>query len=698
MSKIQLRTREADEINYVYVAKRSASVGPFFAPILFSNNILDFIRGSARSIRQLVDPINLYAENVLLDKNSGIWLDVVYEDQVDKYLAANASRAQVQLFFVDYSIKRAHKLVKKIHSNGLNKRYFYLFNGPNSTNPYHVNSVKSSAAFLARLVKDMGLSPSVDVIDGRDLLANHFAAAHNNFYTYTGIIGNLNIFNGDPSNSEEREAVFAKSAVESSLEANKLKRQESIINGISALDKIHKNHLLGGKYPWSSKSDSVAPLILIAPFYNPEFKNIFKAIRLNMLYAEQSINYNFEGLVLSGDPSKEGKLLLSVTKPRFKYLDGVAYLHSTFKYSPVMRLPIRGVSIYRQISFFGVRSNLQSHENIKQTMSDFSRAYKQHTLSEIAENMISERSGQIIAISDLPIEWIEINGVPLAFTHDVCRLPETSLPSLMASFATHSFTKYSAPNDLLKKTLVIFGASDEGFLPAQIQVENLSTMCGFVTRRCSTLKEVEDAVKEIKPELLVFDCHGEYEPESNITFLWIGDEKLTNEEVVKRQIQAPLVFLSACGTAPTFGTFKIIATAFLEAGALSVTSTYLPITISSGSYLYARVLTELAGELGQFGNWLSFICHIIRTSSIVECFDDIYSQDDEHTSRVDETRDSILRDVKHFENRRRIYHELDAIIHNANEKRGSRLMFTNKVPEYLYYSTIGRADLIHFAS
>ena len=48
--------------------------------------------------------------------------------------------------------------------------------------------------------------------------------------------------------------------------------------------------------------------------------------------------------------------------------------------------------------------------------------------------MMQKRVSQIVAMTDLPIEWTMIDGVPLAFSHDVCRLPETPIPSLLSIY------------------------------------------------------------------------------------------------------------------------------------------------------------------------------------------------------------------------------------------------------------------------
>lgn len=74
-------------------------------------------------------------------------------------------------------------------------------------------------------------------------------------------------------------------------------------------------------------------------------------------------------------------------------------------------------------------------------------------LSPEAVEMLQEYSSQIVAMTDLPIEWMMIDGVPLGFTHEVCRLPETPVTSLLAQYMEAKFRPYVIPEDILQKRL-----------------------------------------------------------------------------------------------------------------------------------------------------------------------------------------------------------------------------------------------------
>lgn len=122
--------------------------------------------------------------------------------------------------------------------------------------------------------------------------------------------------------------------------------------------------------------------------------------------------------------------------------------------------------------------------------------------------MLAKRPSQIIAISDLPVEWLDIDGIPLGFTHDVCRMPETPYSGLLQRYVVSRLSHYVIPNDILQHTLVVYGCRDKSFKPYQDECDDLSHELGFVTCECLTKEDFFKALDENKPQLLIIDAHG----------------------------------------------------------------------------------------------------------------------------------------------------------------------------------------------
>ena len=248
---------------------------------------------------------------------------------------------------------------------------------------------------------------------------------------------------------------------------------------------------------------------------------------------------------------------------------------------------------------------------------------------------------------------------------------------------------YDVPRDIIKHTLVVFGTQEEGFKKYQDDAVELSKVLEFETRVCLTIDELEKAVKEISPQFLVIDSHGGVDMDLRQTYLMIGDEKLYPEEISKRQITAPLVFLSACNTAPTYHSFNTVANAMIQSGAISVTSSYMPLWVSEASELYLRILHQLAVAAVQpyHRNWSAFISHMLRTSYMHSAYKNYYRQSPKSIEEIAIETGKELTKSMFFSMRRKLFYQL---------KSGKVLDTHNVVPHYLMYTTIGRADLVNF--
>lgn len=234
-------------------------------------------------------------------------------------------------------------------------------------------------------------------------------------------------------------------------------------------------------------------------------------------------------------------------------------------------------------------------------------------------------------------------------------------------------------------------------MKAQEEVKSLSKTLGFHIATCLSIDELEQAISETKPELLIIDAHGDVDENTHQTFLWVGNERLTGDIVVKRNLSARLVFLSACKTSTTCNTISTIGNAFFEAGANAVTTSYLPVYVNEATQLYSRLLRLLndAATKPIHKNWLAFMAYLQRTSYIQSL---VTEAKDENKGKINEkdlmdlinlTTNSML-----FRNRKQIYKKLN----DTNLARRMGVDFNNVIPHYLMYSTLGRADLIRFES
>jgi hypothetical protein len=709
---LKLRQKNLSTIEYILVAEHSPLSTSFIPPEALMNEVVDFIKECPTDLFQFVNPMDYFED---CQRHLWYWgfdLNVFYDKDYKHVKQILDESKQIQLIFLNNSIPEHLKILKDLNSSNKKYRYFYFY----PLSPYQHNlpyKIKNPDDFINLLnessevlIKDYGFKEnfniSVEVVFKDLNVYKHFTPTKTNYYLLNRIVGNFGggwTKNGDNELGDK----LQKKAEQADKVRHSFVRQNLFIDQIKKIDFFpsiaYQKDVIKAVHPIDP---ILNPLILVIPFHNPDLKNIYKNREITRaLQVEQTANYI--NLIDSGSITSLTINGIQLLAERTKFLDDVAFLHSSLTFSPVIRFPIKGESIFRELSFFRTHNftNLckpKTRQKLKQMIHSFGTLYLKNCISHEVEELIRNRNGQLIFISDLPIEWIPLKGIPISFTHDICRLPETSLGGLLSFYMHNKTTEFSVSNNILDKTLVIFGNAENNFKIWQDQVINLSKEKNFLTRTCVDLKSLKEEIQLIKPDLIIFDCHGGYDESDHSTYLFIGNEKLTGDYIVNNNITAPLVFLSACGTAPTYGTINTIANAFFEAGALSVTTTYIPISIQSGSILYLRILNNLdyASRHPIHKNWLAFLAHIIRTSSINDAFFNAMINNEEMRRKYASLNTKILTELMQFSKRREIYRNLDEIFSEATGSNSN--IYTNIIPEYLLYSNMGRSDLILFDS
>jgi hypothetical protein len=224
---------------------------------------------------------------------------------------------------------------------------------------------------------------------------------------------------------------------------------------------------------------------------------------------------------------------------------------------------------------------------------------------------------------------------------------------------------------------------------------------------CTSRSQLYALVKEFQPELLIFDTHGRFVANETGTELQIGDEFLNGDDVIAHLPQVPLVILSVCWGAPLYGCTNTIAHAFFEKGSFAVTTSLLPLEIFKGSMLYTRVLRNLryASKTSIHSNWASFMSHNIRTSYFEDMLSVVgrrfgsaamVSQEDFVERKSAWQADTMLHDKRRSAFMDTLMRVLSCVTPQFVEKARGLLKQHDFLPEYLFYTTLGRADLVTF--
>lgn len=482
-------------------------------------------------------------------------------------------------------------------------------------------------------------------------------------------------------------------------------RVSTIVNQVKCIDAFTTIRLEQKAYkPLLPFQPTYAPIILVAPYSFPRMDKLVESYEekkdfYSIYQCEQELDYTF-GVSRDAHEKKSIKeigSILGALDHNLRFLENVGYLHSLFSYSPLIRLPSKGKSINQDLHYLEssiVRSKAKDIERFGKKLSSL-------ILKNDISKLLLERNGQIVALSDLPIEWLYLDKYPLCLTHDVCRIPTHNTNSLINCYIQNQRFSYSIPRDLIKKTLIIHCSStDDQIMKDRFNFLNTyKQKLGFESIHCSSIMEIKEAVLNYKPDLLIFDSHGyasEEELESYIIIDAKNNIKLSGDDIIKNEISAPIVFLSACSTMPNYGYVRFLSDAFIEKGAFVVNSTFNPIEINSATTFLFRLLNKvfLFQEQIIHTNWLEFTSHLFR-SAFVHDLKRIQLKHSPENRITDKEFTMYLTRMMSFHDRIKA---LEDMLKDFNKKNKVTLKYTDFEIDWMSYTSIGRSDLIYFQS
>ena len=539
----------------------------------------------------------------------------------------------------------------------------------------------------------------------------YFKPANITFFTLASALGNWGL--GSYINSHKEKDILKEKAQEALADMYGWKRQEKAVDILSQLYGLCLDAFRTASGKTTGFPDqNYPPIVIAAPYTTKDVRDLFKMMAKSekplqsidkVVEIEQTPNYCYDVKAenVGNDLQKIDSFIRPFHVSRLDFLDIVANLHCSFRFSPYLRLPLICKSLNTELSFVSAKNNVQlaySKDRMayNKAIHKVGETMAQKLLAPKTAKMLEKIPAQIVAMTDLPIEWMEVNGVPLGFTHDVCRMPETPSSGMLTHYGIARFSNiYRIPEDILSKTLVVYGCREDAFKKWQDKADVCAQALGAKTVVCQSLDEFEKAVKQHKPDLLVIDTHGGTDLRNHQSYIYMGNDKVYPKDISTRGISARLVFISACNTAPCYNDVNTVANAFLEVGASVVTSSYLPLDVVESSTLYIRILNQLnqAAQQDIHRNWLAFISHILRTSFIMTPL--MENAQKENLEPMDPKLTGKVNTLSmYFEKRAELYRKLKT----GEEVEGLKYDFSKVVPYYLMYTTTGRADLIMFES
>jgi len=167
--------------------------------------------------------------------------------------------------------------------------------------------------------------------------------------------------------------------------------------------------------------------------------------------------------------------------------------------------------------------------------------------------MIEAAGEGIKLVSNAPLEYLPIDGLPLQLRRTVSRLPNTP-GALFLNNLTGAPNIYLSPSEL--KSVLIVRSFDDGdpikyslSMGSDIIMDSATHTLDLRMVDVRSTEEFVAALNSYTGKILVFDGHGTHDNQDKIGYLKIGKDFVTPFELMGRiRKMPPIVILSACST------------------------------------------------------------------------------------------------------------------------------------------------------
>lgn len=200
-------------------------------------------------------------------------------------------------------------------------------------------------------------------------------------------------------------------------------------------------------------------------------------------------------------------------------------------------------------------------------------------------------------VTDLPLELLQTNGIPLGLRFDVSRT--SPLPGNMF-WQSSGLPPLPIPATAFYDVLIVrsFSAGDRIRMSLETALSTMSKDDVFKRVKyrfvdVTTAQEFVDAVNGCTGAILIFDGHGRYDADLGMGSLVVGGVSLDTWALKKSCHFPPVVMFSACDTQPIDGSHSSVASAAFALGARAVLGTMFPVHAHFSSIMMARMLLRL---------------------------------------------------------------------------------------------------------
>lgn len=244
--------------------------------------------------------------------------------------------------------------------------------------------------------------------------------------------------------------------------------------------------------------------------------------------------------------------------------------------------------------------------------------------------LLREEKGQVKIVSDCPLEWLEVDGLPLSLARDCSRINVTPGNALIIQLAQTEVINI-LPQALERPLVVSSFAEDDPLRDTmRLSLQAVRSADGSVIdhdfRRVNTIDEFIGALNAYEGAILIFDGHGVANTDNPIGSIMIGGEKVDVWQLKHKVRVPPIVILTACDTqAVDAYSHATVGNGFLALGAKTVVATLLPVGGRESAIFAGRFLLRLKDFVPmalkpgwRAINWVEVVSGMLRMTLVSE--------------------------------------------------------------------------------
>lgn len=346
-------------------------------------------------------------------------------------------------------------------------------------------------------------------------------------------------------------------------------------------------------------------------------------------------NYSIDGsgFQVSDLRSQEAAIVIDQYRREIRAYSIAVATKAANHFVPVLRLPPAVNHVSSDLAILGscARAGAQQPDRSLHKQERLFRRIGEQLLAAVPNEFlfdIDKPGNKIKLITNAPLEWLPIRGLPLLIRHEVSRIPTT--PGNVMSTQTVTSKELGVNSSAFNEILVIRSFQPHERIRELLSVSidatrpDLSSDIQIRIVDVSTADEFIEAVNRFEGLIMIFDGHGRASTKE-VGAVVIGGEPIDLYQFRTRLRVPPIIILSSCDTHAIDGSHASVANTFLMLGATTVVGTLLPVSAADSALFTSRLILRISEfiptetkKLGHALRWTTVVSGMQKMSYVTE--------------------------------------------------------------------------------